>query len=253
MESKNKIVIAAVAALVLVIGGGAAFFLTRDDAPDEVDLETAVGAIADNTTTTAAPGDTDQTTTTAADGDVSGTWTVDTETGEFDYESATGTFAGFRIDEELAGIGAVEAVGRTGDVSGTVEIDGTTVTAAEFTVDMTTLTTNDSRRDNKVQQALETGEFPTATFELTEPIDLGAGAADGEAVQVNGIGDLTIHGVTKEVELPIQAQLTNGTVVLVVSTDITFADYDVEVPSAPIVVSVSDTGTLELQLLLTRS
>lgn len=251
MESKNKIVIAVVAVLVLVIGGGAAFFLTRDDAPAEVDLDTAVGAVGE--TTTSAPSGDGETTTTAADGDVSGTWTVDTETGEFDYESATGTFAGFRIDEELAGIGAVEAVGRTGDVSGTVEIDGTTVTAAEFTVDMTTLTTNDSRRDDKVQQALDTGEFPTATFELTEPIDLGSGAADGEAVEVTATGDLTVHGVTKEVQLPIQAQLTNGTIVLVGSTEITFADFDVEVPSAPIVVSVSDTGTLELQLLLTRS
>ncbi len=32
------------------------------------------------------------------------------------------TFAGYRITEEFAGIGANTAVGRTGDVQGTVEI-----------------------------------------------------------------------------------------------------------------------------------
>jgi polyisoprenoid-binding protein YceI len=242
--AKYGIAAAVVIALLVAVGG---FLFLRDDAPDEVDLDTAVGSIADNTTTTAA-GDT------AADpaGDISGTWSVDSETGEFDFESATGTFAGFRIEEELVQIGATTAVGRTGDVSGTVQIDGTTVTSADIEVDMTTITTDNSRRNSKVQQALDTDQFPTAAFSLTEPIDLGEGAADGDQVSVTATGDLTIHGITKSVQIPMEAQLVDGTVVLVASTEITFSDYDVEVPSAPVVVSVSDTGTLEMQLLLTK-
>jgi hypothetical protein len=35
--------------------------------------------------------------------------------------------------------------------------------------------------------------------------------------------------------------------------DVAFSDYDVTVPSAPIVLSAEDEGTIELQLLLTRS
>ena len=50
----------------------------------------------------------------------------------------------------------------------------------------------------------------------------------------------------------MQAQLVDGTIVIVGSTDITFSDYGVSVPSAPIVVSAEDTGTLELQLFLQR-
>ena len=42
---------------------------------------------------------------------------------------------------------------------------------------MTAITTNESRRDDKVQSALDTDEFPTATFVLTEPIELGDAAA----------------------------------------------------------------------------
>ena len=239
----------AAAVVIVVLGAAGAFWFLRDDSPDEVNLADAVGQVADNPTTTTAEG----TDTTAADGDISGTWTVDAETGEFDYESATGTFAGFRITEELASIGATEAVGRTGDVSGEVVIDGTTVTSADIEVGMKAISTNESRRDSRVQSALDTDQFPTATFSLTEPIELGPGAAEGEKVSVTATGDLTIHGVTRSVEVPMEAQLVDGTVVLVGSTELTFSDFDVEVPSAPVVVSVSDTGTLELQLLLTRS
>jgi polyisoprenoid-binding protein YceI len=133
-----------------------------------------------------------------------------------------------------------------------MEIDGTQVTAATFEVDMTTLTTDESRRDDKVHEALETTGFPTSTFELTEPIELGDAAETGEPVSVVAMGDLTIHGVTHEVDMPLEAQVVEGTVVVVGSTDIDFSDYDVEVPSAPVVLSVDDHGVVELQLLLTR-
>ena len=75
-------------------------------------------------------------------------------------ESATGSFVGFRIDEELQGIGSTTAVGRTGDVTGGITIEGTTVTAADFVIDLTTITTNDDRRDNSVQGSLDTERFP---------------------------------------------------------------------------------------------
>ena len=66
------------------------------------------------------------------------------------------------------------------------------------------------------------------------------------------MGDLTIHGTTQHVSIPLQAQLVNGTAVVVGSLDLTFADYGVSVPTSPAVVSVDDHGTLEFQLLLTR-
>lgn len=236
---------------VVVVGIGA-FLLLRPDSPDEVSLESARDAV---TTTEASGSEGTGSTAAPADGidGIDGTWTVDDQTGEFDFESASGSFAGFRITEELASIGATEAVGRTGDVSGTMTIEGTTVTDATFEIDMTTITTNESRRDDKVQSALETDQFPTGTFELTEPIDLGADAAEGGSVTVDAVGDLTIHGVTQQVTFPLEAELVDGTIVVVGSLDITFADYGVQVPTAPVVVSVEDHGPIELQLLFVRS
>ena len=114
------------------------------------------------------------------------------------------------------------------------------------------ITTNDSRRDDNVRRALDTDEIPTATFVLTLPIELGDAAASGEPVAVTAIGDLTIHGTTKAVEIPLEAQLVDGVVVVVGSLDIVFADYGVSVPDAPIVVSAEDHGVIELQLFFTR-
>ncbi len=247
MTTRSKSLIAVAVVVVALIGGGVYWFL-RDDAPDEVNLDTAAEGV---TTTTAGSGSSTTAATGTSEG-IDGTWNIDTSTGEFDYESATGTFVGFRIKEELASIGSTEAVGRTNAVTGSMTISGTEVTDAEFTVDLTKITTNESRRDSRVQSALDTAQFPEATFELTEPIELGADAATGAEVTATAKGDLTIKGVTKPVEFPLQAKLVNGTVVAVGSLDITFSDFGVEVPSAPVVLSADDNGKLELQFLLTK-
>ncbi|MEO1057282.1 MAG: YceI family protein [Actinomycetota bacterium] len=178
--------------------------------------------------------------------------TVDTTVGEFSYEDSTGTFVGFRIAEELRGIGSTEAVGRTPEVTGTLVASGTTITEVVVEADMSAITTNDSRRDDEVQSALETDQFPTATFVLTEPIELDAAALDGGAVVADAVGELTVHGVTLPVTLPLEAQLVDDTIVVVGSLDIVFADFGVEVPPSQIIVSVEDNGPIELQLFFTR-
>ena len=250
MTTKSKAIIGVAVAALLVVGG-AVFWFLRDDAPDEVDLDTAARSV---TTTTAKAGNTSTTAgsgTATTDG-IDGTWKIDTTTGEFDFESATGTFAGFRIKEELANIGSTTAVGRTNAVTGSMTIADNSVTAADFTVDLTTITTNNSMRNRRVQDALETGSHPDATFTLTSPIALPADAADGGEINATAKGDLTIHGVTKSVEFPLQAKLVNGAVVAVGSIDVKFSDFGVQVPSSQMVLSVEDHGTLELQFLLTK-
>ena len=242
-RTRNALILGAV--VVALLAGGILWYVSRDS-PDEVDLDTATEQVRDRTTTTGAGSG-----ETTPDG-VEGTWTVDTESGEFDFETATGSFVGFRVEEQLANIGAATAVGRTGELTGTLTIDGTSVTEASFEVDLTTITTNESRRDRRVQEALHTDQHPTATFELTEPIELGEGVESGQ-VAVDAVGDLTVNGVTRPFTIPIEAELVEGTIVVVGSTEIVFSDFDVEVPSAPVVVSAEDRGTLELQLLFTRS
>ena len=88
-------------------------------------------------------------------------------------------------------------------MTGTLTVDGTTITAAEFTADLTTLQSDEDRRDGQLgRQALETAQFPTATFVLTQPIELGEVPAEGATVEATATGDLTLHGVTKSVADP---------------------------------------------------
>jgi hypothetical protein len=120
------------------------------------------------------------------------------------------------------------------------------------TADLTVLRTDISQRDNRVQGALDTATHPTTTFELTEPVDLGTIPPVGEPVSVTAVGELTLHGVTRPVTVPLDAVVLSGVSALLVtgSFEIELADYDIVAPSAPIVVSVADTGTVELQLYL---
>ncbi len=231
--------IALAVAVPLLLGGFAAwYFVLRHDAPAAVSLDAAVSGV------TAAPG------AAASASSADGTWTVDTTITNAD---GTGTFAGFRVEEELVGIGATTAVGRSSAVSGTVTVEGTKITAAEVTVDLTSITSNDSRRVRAINTALATSQFPTATFVLTEPIDVGRIPAEGERISTTATGELTVHGVTSAITVAIDAQLQNGVLVLVGSAPVTFSDFDITPPTAPIVASVDDHGVVELQLYLVRS
>ena len=264
---RKKLMIGGGVAVVLlaVLGFLAYWFIFRDDAPAAVDSSEAAEARqealaeaqddppADDATTTDEPAAEDP-----AAGDISGTWNVDTSIGTFGElcltEVCDATFVGFRIDEELASIGAKTVVGRTPGVSGTMTIDGTTITATDILVDMTGLITDDGARNNAIRnQAIETASFPEASFVLTEPIDLGAVPGPGEQIQVEATGDLTIHGVTRSETIPLTAELSGDIIVVFGQLGpILLADYDISEPRAAVVLSVEDNAIMELQLFLRR-
>jgi polyisoprenoid-binding protein YceI len=200
--------------------------------------------------TTAATSSAPASTSTAASS-LDGTWTVDTSIGSF--SAFTDSFVGYRVAEQLANVGATTAVGRTPNVKGTLTMAGTSITAVKITADLTTLSSDRPMRDGQLRgQALQTDQFPTATFDLTAPIQLGHLPADGETLKVAGTGNLTLHGVTKAVSIPLQVKLSGGVVTAVGSIGIAFADYAMTPPQSMMVLSVADTGTMELQLHFTH-
>lgn len=224
-------------------------------APAAPSIDQAAGALDPSVGSTTGPAPTASASgsaapATAATG-LDGAWTVDTSIGTFsDYSNA---WAGFRVDEVLSGIGDATAIGRTPAVSGQITVSGTRLTAGRIEADLTQITSDRPRRDPAIQRALETSQFPTATFELSEPVDFGRVLVDGETVSVTVPGRLTIHGVTQDVRVPLEAKVVGDTIAVVGSIPITFADYGVTMPTAPIVLSVQDHGTLELQLFFSRS
>lgn len=183
---------------------------------------------------------------------LAGTWTVDGSIGSF--SDFSGTFVGYRVREQLANVGAAEAVGRTPDVAGSLTIEGTTLTAAEITADLTTLQSDERMRDGQLRrQALETDRYPKATFTLTQPADLGSVPADGSTADIILTGDLTLHGVTKSVQVSMQARLRGGVISVAGSLTIAFSDYGIQQPQSMLVLSVEDHGTMEFQVHFTRA
>ncbi len=145
--------------------------------------------------------------------------------------STSASVAGYRVKETLSGQ-SKEAVGRTTDVEGSLTINGTTVSAANFTVDLTTVSSDDSRRDGQFQgRIMNTSQFPTATFKLTSPISLGVVPAVGETVTKKATGDLTMHGVTKRITFDVTAKRVSGEFRISAGIPIHFADYNIDNPS----------------------
>ncbi|MBM3671364.1 MAG: YceI family protein [Actinobacteria bacterium] len=235
-----QLLLIVVLAVVIIGGVGIWYFVFRETAPDKTNIDAASKSVKDLPSN--------------ASSDVAGTWSVDTSIGSFDAEAEdySSAWVGYRVREELAGIGAKTAFGRTPDVQGFLTIEGTTVTVVDIEADLTTLQSDDSRRDGQLgHQGIETDQFPTATFKLTEPIELGD-ITEGETIQVDGVGVLELHGVTQSVTVPLEAVLENGTIAVTGSIPIVFADYDIEPPTAGIVLSIEDNGEMELQLFFTK-
>ena len=117
---------------------------------------------------------------------------------------------GYRVQEILFGVDTT-AVGRTNQVEGTLTIDGTQVTGVEFTVDVASITSDESRRDSAFRgRVMSADEFPTASFELTEPIDVGVAPTDGTELTTQATGDLTLRGITNPVTFEVTAKQDAG-------------------------------------------
>ncbi|MGK2948812.1 MAG: YceI family protein [Acidimicrobiales bacterium] len=229
------VVLAAVLA-VTVVAPFVYINLIREDAPERLTLDDVPAAGEPDGTTT---------TTGAAEAEpppegVEGTWVV-----------SDGSQVGYRVPETLFGQSA-EAVGRTGEATGTLTISGTTVEAGDFTVDMASVTSDESNRDNQFRgRIMDTATHPEATFVLTDPIELGAVPVDGEELTAEAVGDLTLRGVTQSVTIPLTAVLDGATFAVNGAIPLDFDAFDIpDASGGP--ASVGRTGELEILLVFSR-
>lgn len=260
MSTSRKIVLAVIAVVAVAVGAFLLWiFVIRDDAPAALDSGDLDAALASTTvaavtvpesvaSTVAPPADTTVATsvtatgaTTVDAGDPSGAWSVGTD-----------STLGYRVQEVLGGVD-VEAAGRTSDVTGSLTIEGTQATAAEFTVQMASITSDSDRRDGQFRgRIMSVDQFPTATFVLTAPIDFGTVPAEGESLTASATGDLTLRGVTRSVTFDVEAKLEGGRIGVLGSIPILFSDYSIPDPSNGFAV-VKDNGLLEFVLVFERA
>ena len=169
------------------------------------------------------------------------------------WQVSSGSEAGYRVDEVLNGTD-VTVTGRTEKVTGTFTIadDGLTLQAADLTVDVASIATDNSSRDSYFRnEALRTSEYPDAKFVLTQPVTVAEAPASGGVLTADVAGDLTIAGVTKPVTASVEVKSDGTTAEIAGSIPITFADFGVTAPSLGFV-SVEPNGAVEFQLRAAR-
>ena len=219
---KRWLVIGVVAVLVIVVGGPFVYFqFIEGDAPAPLSLDTTP-------TSTLPAGD--------KLAPLAGTWKI-----------APTSVVRYRVTETLFGQSNT-AVGTTNAVTGSMTIAGTKVTTASFSVDMTTISSGQAQRDGQFQgRIMETAEFPTGTFRLTKPIELGTPPKEGAQKTYSAVGTLTLHGTPKTVTISLDARRTANVIAVQGNVPVTFSDYGIDNPSGG-PASVGDTGQMEFVL-----
>jgi polyisoprenoid-binding protein YceI len=250
-RSRRPLVVIALVAVLAVAALGVVYvsFFT-DDAPERLALSDQTSPTTAATNPTPAPGGTTATTAATATGAdaLVGTW-----------RPVSGSTAGYRVREKLAALPAKsDAVGRSTAVAGTVKVEraggGLTAAEANFEVDLTKLESDESRRDNRIRtDGLQTNQFPKATFVSTKPIPLPAETAGGQAVKATAEGNLTLHGVTKAVTIPLDVRVSGGKGELVGSLSFPMSDFNITPPSIGGFVTVDPDATLEFKLVLEKA
>jgi polyisoprenoid-binding protein YceI len=238
MSRTGRLVIVGVVVLVLALGGGYLLFASRtSDSPPPAALDPVP-------TTTAGQATEDTQAEGAATPD--GTWQVSDD---------GSSYVGYRVTEQLASLSSPnEAVGRTTAVTGTMEVAGDTVESVRIEADLTQLTSDETRRDNAIRQrGLESERYPTATLELTEPIQLTSTPVEGQEVRGQGKGRLTVHGVTREVDLDLQGRWSGETIQVVGQLPVKMTDYQIEPPRFGPVVSIEDSLNVDFNLVFERA
>jgi len=213
--------------------------LIKQDAPDVLTLEPSV-----TTTTAAEPAETSTTVATTVT-------TVDISATDGEWAVVAESIVGYRVKEIIVGQ-KTEGVGRTSAVTGSLKIADQKVLNAEFTVDMTTLKSDSTRRDRQVNtRILDTATYPTATFVLKEPITLTPEVLAGSELTVNTTGTLTLRGVTKDIAVTLIARLVDDVIEVNGSIELVFADWSIPDPSISAIV-VEDRGQLEFLIRFAR-
>lgn len=259
-----------IAAVVLFFGAIFLYAKVINDSPDEftaADLDAALSAEANDSATASATGTVPVTTTPAATttDTASDTGTATTQpgatapttqpgaapttapAGRSSWVATDASQVGYRVQEVLFGVDTT-AVGRTNEVTGTMTISGTQVTAVDFTIDVASITSDESKRDEQFRgRVMSADEFPTASFSLTEPIELGTAPGDGAEVTVQATGELTLRGVTQPVTFDVTAKQQGDLIGVQGSIPVVFADYQIANPSLG-GIQTEDNGLVEFVL-----
>ncbi|HEV8566417.1 MAG TPA: YceI family protein, partial [Actinoplanes sp.] len=174
-------------------------------------------------------------------GPLDGTWQV-----------TSGSVAGFRIQQTVLGLTS-DVVGRTEDITGTVVIAGGQATTATVRINLLALTSA-GKPAPQFGISLDTQHHPDATVGLVRPVALDDRFASGATTTITAAGQLTLHGVTRTVTVPLSARRDGANLDVAGSIPVTFANWGIAGPKGyGVLGSLADHGIAEFLLVLQRN
>ncbi len=246
--------IVSLAVVLLVVIGAGWFFFIRED--NEVQKEAAaitdaVRAAANATQTADLPvgaGATPGASTTAVAPAIGGGSNIVGTS----YSIITGqSLAWYLAPEKLASLPTSSvAKGTTSDVKGTVNFTSEGLDPANpttFTVGLKSLKSNESRRDDRAQTALETSKFPSATFTAKTLTGMPKEFTSTDSV-MQLMGTLDLHGVKKDVTWELKVKKDGDILSGLGTAKFKYSDFGIRKPDIGGFVTVEEDVTLQIQL-----
>lgn len=174
-------------------------------------------------------------------------------------EIMDGSSASYRVTEQFVGISFPnDAIGTTPTVAGvlTIAADGSVAPGSKLTIDLRNLKSDQDQRDGYVKnRLLETDKFPMAEFVPTKIQGLPALIPTAGQAGIQLTGNLTIHGVTKEVTFSGITTFNprESTAAGRAKTTFAFATFGLTKPTIARLMSVDDKIELEIVFRFKRS
>jgi polyisoprenoid-binding protein YceI len=161
-------------------------------------------------------------------------------------------FAG-ALEKYGIAIGNQEVVGSTQEVEGELELrlddPQNALVAGNFTVNLPSLTTTQEQRDEWIRDnALESNQYPLATFVATAIQGAPASYTAGEEVSFQLLGDLTVREITLPVTFDVTAALEGETLTGVATTAMQLTDFGFEPPSFAGTLTVANDFIIRIEL-----
>lgn len=162
------------------------------------------------------------------------------------YTVGEGSELTYTVREKLANLPTEsDAVGRTSDLSGTIQLDGVTMVQG----DMSTLTSDQTRRDNAIQDRVFQGD--TTVSIVIDGLELPDEYTSGDTFTATLIADTTVVGVTAPLTYTIEARLVGNELHVLATTDFTWDVFNITPPSISGFVTVTDNVHIEVLLIAT--
>jgi polyisoprenoid-binding protein YceI len=159
-----------------------------------------------------------------------------------------GSQATYTVEETFVGqTGLFKAVGTTSTFEGTLEVKGGQVTGGTVKVDLRTLKSDRTRRDETLRNSfLESNRYPFATYVISGME--GGPIKAGEKASVTLKGKMTIHETDRDLSFPGTATFENGALKFTGEVTFKMSEFGIKPPDIIGVLKAEDPVILKIEV-----